>query len=241
MQHEPIILILDSRDIFDAMSPILSRELGTTHLIHCDNLKAALGVIESDTRVDLILADWDLGGTEFIDAVRHDKETRYTPLIITSNHDGDSMIAMAMRQGASDHLAKPFLEKGLLNVVRRVTKMQERRRKRRLHPDHNIQLRIDLERGGSIQVQLVDFSLECCQTRGNIDLCNQFTIGDDCLIHLHIDAYRIDLAARLIRVEEDPGRDAAPGDVLFTFRFTEQHEERMEKLKQLLDEYDARW
>ncbi len=241
MKHEPIVLIVDSKEIFDAMKSPLSRELGTHRLIHCDNLQAAMEIIQSDTRLDLIFADWELAGPGFIDAVRKDPENRYTPLIITSNKDTDTVIAMAMRQGATDHISKPFLEKGLLHVVRRVTHQQERRRHRRLHPDHDYL--VDIERPGApnLQLRLMDFSLECVQTQGRKTLCRDIGIGDSCILHLHIDRYRIALDARLVRVEEDPNPEAPDDALLLTFRLTEDHEQRTRKLAELLDEYAARW
>jgi len=239
MKHEPIVLIVDSKEIFDAMAAPLGRELGTRHLLHCDNLKAAMDVIQSDTRLDLIFADWELAGPGFIDAVRRDQENRYTPLIITSNKDTDTVIAMAMRQGATDHISKPFLEKGLLHVVRRVTHQQERRRHRRRHPEHDYPVDIERPSGDHLQLKLVDFSLECIQTQGQRKLCRELCIGDTSTIHLDIDDDQISLAARLVRVEENPDSSTSDDTVLLTFRLTEDHEQRTKKLAELLDELAA--
>lgn len=241
MKHEPIVLIVDSREVFDAMAQPLGRELGTTHLIHCDNLKAAMEVIHSDVKLDLIFADWELAGPAFIDAVRKDPENRYTPLVITSSKDTDTMIAQAMRLGATDHIGKPFLEKGLINVVRQITHQRERRRHRRLHPDRDYLVDIERPDGSHLELNLVDFSLECIQTRGPRALCREMCIGDACRIHLHIDDYRLTLDARLVRVEEDPNKAASEDAVLLTFQLTESHQQRTEKLAELLDEYAARW
>ncbi|HEB97100.1 MAG TPA: response regulator [Sedimenticola thiotaurini] len=241
MKHEPIVLIVDSKEFFDAMVPPLSRELGTTHLIHCDNRKAAMDVIESDVKLDLIFADWELAGPEFIDAVRRDPENRYTPLVVTTGRESDTMIAQAMRLGANDHIGKPFLEKGLLNVVRRVTHRQERRRQRRLHPDREYRVQLERTDAPTLTLRLKDFSLECVQTTGRRELCRDICIGDSGRLQLEIEDYRILLDARLIRIEEDPTPDA-PGDaVLLTFRLTESHEQRSTKLAELLDEYADRW
>ncbi len=241
MKHEPTVLIVDSREIFDAMTGPLSRELGTTHLIHCDNLKAALDVIESDVKLDLIFADWELAGPEFIDAVRHDPENRYTPLVVMSNRESDTLIAQAIRLGANDHIGKPFLEKGLLHVVRRVTHRQERRRQRRLHPDGDYRVTVERPGRDDLVLHLVDFSLECIQTQAKRGLCRHICVGDDGRIHLDIGDYHIALDARLIRVEEDPDPTAPDDSVLLTFRLTENHEQRTEKLADLLDEYADRW
>ena len=235
-------MILDSREIYDAMAPILKRELETTHILHCRDLESAMDIIGSETLVDMIFFDWDLAqGAGFIEAVRHGRETRHIPLVMMTHHDTHDIIAISMRHGATDYLSKPFIEKGLLSIVRRVTKNQERRRNKRLHPDSEYMLDIDLANGKRIQVRLVDFSLECFQSRGTTSLCHTIMLGDLGLAHLNIDQYSFAMDSRLIRVEEDPAEPIPTDKVLLTFRFVDKHEDRVEKLTELLDEYASRW
>ena len=91
-----------------------------------------------------------------------------------------------------------------------------------------------------LSLQLVDFSLDGCMTRGTNALCQRMHMGDTGVAHLVIDNCSVDLECRLFRIEEESNGDESSG-ILLTFRFVDSHEERVDKLEQLLDEYAARW
>lgn len=235
MKHEPVILIADSQEIFDEMVPVISQELDTNQIIHVDSLAAAESILDSQIRFDIIFVDWQLVGTRFVDAVRHDKKNGCTPLIAMSELDTDVVIATATRHGASGFLAKPFLTKGLLSKIRHIVTTQDRRHKRRLHPDHPIKITIATERAGKIEGVLIDISLDYCHIGLDYLHRQEVIIGDRVLVQLNIDSSQIDLPSRLIKVEQNRKQD--DDTILMLYKFEDSQEVREEKLDDLLDGY----
>ncbi|MCW8983158.1 MAG: response regulator, partial [Gammaproteobacteria bacterium] len=206
MRHEPVILIADSKEIFDEMMPVISKQLGTSHVIHVDSLDSAKSLIDAEIRFDIIFVDWQLVGAKFVDAIRNDKKNGCTPLVVMSDLDTDVVIATATRHGANGFLAKPFLMKGLLRKIEQVMAKQERRRNKRLCPDKTINISFDSERTGTIEGALIDFSLDYCHIRLDYSEREKMIIGDNAMVRLYIDSFKLDLESQLVRVEQDKKR-----------------------------------
>ena len=241
MKHKSVILIVDSKEIFEEMEPVLMKELGNGEVIHCENQCDAEKLINSDKHIDFIFADWDIGGAGLIKTVRSSHEHHHTPVVLMSFLDSDEIIAAGMRLGATAHMAKPFLEKGLINKLRQLSKAQERRRMRRLHPDKDYTVRVDCKNAGAIEVELIDFSAGCCLTRAPATLAGKAIVGQQGLMHLVIEEYNIDLEVVLFRIEEDTKSPSPEDTILMTFRISDQNEEQTEMLKELVDEYGGKW
>jgi len=239
MKHEPVVLIVDTKEVADEMSSVISHELSTTHIQHIDNKKDALTIIGSQARFDMIFVDWQLVGARFVDAVRQDRENGGTPVIVMSELDTDVVLATAMRHGASDYLAKPFLEKGLKSTLQRVRKLQQQQRMRRLHPDYPVVIDIDMEGGDTVQAEIYDFSLAGCCSRIDYGQRYNIVVGERGLVHLNIGPYQIDLESCVTRTAQDS--DSPGQNLMVLFSFIDSHEERVEKLQELLNEYIAKW
>lgn len=238
MKHEPVILIADSKEIFDEMEPVISKKLGTTQIIHADNSASASSLIlDSQIHFDLIFVDWQMVGAKFVDAVRNDEKNGCTPLIVMSELDTNDVIATATRHGASGFLAKPFLVKGLLNKIKHVMNNQERRRRTRLRPEHPVSITADTERAGAIEGRLIDFSLDFAHICFDKLRKEELIIGDSALVKLEIDNHRVDLPSEIVRVEK--GKNHPDQSILILYKFAEPHEVRAEKMEELLDENRA--
>lgn len=241
MTPEINVLVVDNKEYLDHITTILNKEFHIKEIIHCDNSKDAMAVIDSDKHLGFIFADWELSGSKFIDAVRADRENHHTPLVIMAENDSDAVIGNAMRHGASTHIGKPFLEQALVTRIHRITSMQERRLMRRLHPDVAYDLNIDTGSGESATVKLVDISLHCCLTRAAIELTRELQIFETYRARMDIEGYHFEFNCQLHRIESDPNSPPPVSTVLFQFVFTELTDETSQKLAQLMDEFDSRW
>lgn len=241
MRHEPVVMIVDEQELFDEMRLPLSRALSTSHIIHCPTLECAMEMVRSDLRADIIFADWLMTGSNFIDAVRSDLENHHTPIVMMTDSDLPQVINSAIQHGANAYLAKPFMQKALLNKVAEVTRMVERRRKRRIHPEASYTVGVTLGDASCITLQLIDFSIDSCLVRAPTNLCQQICIYQACHVNMKVEEFDVTMDAELFRVEHDaplpPDRDT----VLMMFRFTDNHDDRLEKLTDMLDELVARW
>ncbi|QEP42194.1 response regulator [Ectothiorhodospiraceae bacterium BW-2] len=251
MKHDPLILIIDSKRVFEQMAPVISRELNTTHIWHRETLAEAMEIIDGDAWLDLIFADWGRTGTKLVDAIRSDAENHHTPLVVMTSIDSTDKIKTAVKHGATAILSKPFLNKGLSNVIHQIVASQERRHGRRLHPDQQVTLDVVQGNGSKLTMQLHDISLTGIQFINQLKLTgsqcldetaihNRLCIGEKVVVKVAIAAYQIDMDAILVRMELDRFTQL-DAQLLVTYRFTADHDERVDKLERLLDEYAARW
>ncbi len=241
MNHEPVVVIVDEKEVFNEMHLPLSRSLNTSHILHCPDMKSAMVMVRSDLRADIIFADWQKTGPEFIDAVRSDKENHHTPIIMMTESDLPQVVNSALQHGANAYLAKPFMEKALLNRVAEVTRMVERRRRRRIHPEKEYSTEVTFGDDVAAKLRLVDFSLDSCLVRAPTSLCQKVCIYQGCSIRMVVEEFDVTLDAELFRVEHDAPLPTERDTVLMMFRFSDDHENRLEKLNDMLDELRARW
>ncbi|MCW8982673.1 MAG: hypothetical protein OQK13_01370, partial [Gammaproteobacteria bacterium] len=62
---------------------------------------------------------------------------------------------------------------------------------------------------------------------------------DNAMVRLYIDSFKLDLESQLVRVEQDKKR--ADDGILLLYKFSDEHDERIEKLSKLLDVYQSKW
>ncbi len=237
MKREKVILIVDSKEIFDEIEPVINKELSTSQIIHVDSRAAAMSIIDSRIKFDIIFVDIQLAGVKFFDAIRKDKKNGCSPLIAMSKLDTDTVIATATRHGANAFLAKPFLTKGLLKRIKQIATMQDRRNKRRLCPDHPINIQLDTERVGKIDGTLLDLSLNCCHLRLDYSRREEVVIGDHAKIQLRVDSIQIEVTGQIVRAEQSQEKD--DDSILILYKLDALHGVQAEKLESLLDEYRA--
>lgn len=247
MTYEAVVLVLDDKEMFDYMAPVIREELHTHELIHCDNLGDAMGWIRSDRMIDFLFCDWEMAGAEFIRAVRHDPETHHSPLIVSMESDRDEVIGAAMRLGASDVLIKPFMERGLANKIQRVMHNRERRLRKRIHTEaaHG-RISATLVNGESIELEPIDISIMGARARGSVALCGTFCIYQEVVLKVCADEFCLQLPASLIRTEHDPSGngsdDTGPGkSVVLAFRFDDMDETALGQLRELLETLRSRY
>ncbi len=238
-KSKPVVMVVDSREIFDAVAATLDQEFDPGRLIHCATLEAAMEIIDSATAVDFILSDWKIAGAYFLEAVRRDPETRHTPVVVLSENDTDQIIAGAMRAGASDFLAKPFLTRALVDRVRRVTRFRERRNRSRVRLPAGATVALLLPAGGDMSLELFDMSINGCSARGPVDLCGKLRIYEHAALRLKYAQWSIGLRGQLIRMEHDPEAAHPGGTILIAFSFGEPKSKVRQDLEGLLDDLYA--
>ena len=248
MAHEPVVLVLEDREMFDYMAPVIRGELHTHELIHCDNLGDAMGWIRSDRMIDFLFCDWEMAGADFIRAVRHDPETHHSPLIVTLDSDREELTGAVLRLGASEVITKPFMERGLANRIQEVMQERARHLRKRLHADAGVEERLVVtpEGGKAMELDPIDLSIIGARARGPLEVCGTLCVYKRVTLSLSADEFSLELPGHVIRNEHDPsGRgddESGPGKtVIIAFRFDELAEARLEQLRELLETLRSRY
>jgi len=242
MKAKFVILIADSKDVFDLMRPALEKELRSTQFIHCSTQQQAMDFVHSEQRANLIFADWSLTGFTFVDEVRSDVENHNTPVIIMSEDVTKKQIVLNEIENKSTYfLSKPFLDKGLVKKLNKVLAQRERRRSTRIHPSKDYAVEFDIKDKGSFQSELVDISISACLLRLPVEVTGPTGIYDECLLDINIDEFSVKIMAELVRIGHD---ELKPGDktsVLVVMKFIDTQLEHVTKLQLMIDELDLRW
>jgi CheY-like chemotaxis protein len=239
MRHQIRVLIVDSRDVYDVMEPVLRREIHPDHFTHCESREDAMAAISDHTKYDMIFADWGIAGEGFVSAVRDSFNNHYSPLIVTANFDNDELVGKIMRSGASGFLVKPFLDKGLVAKIHRITQTIEHRRHHRVEMPEQVTVNAEIEGQGKGEytalMEMVNLSVDGCKVK--VPLSCETQIYDKAKLGFSFRDSDFSLVGHLIRLEADSALARTGGDHMYaTFVFSEVSDAMHENLNQMLDE-----
>jgi response regulator RpfG family c-di-GMP phosphodiesterase len=239
MKHQVRVLIVDNREVFDVMEPVLRREINPEQLTHCESHEAAMAAIKDRTKYDMIFADWGIAGNSFVAAVRDSFTNHYAPIIVTTNFDDDELVAQVMRSGATGLIVKPFLEKGLVAKIRRISQSIEHRRHHRVEIKEPIAVNAELERKSSSSrtssMQMVNISADGCRVK--VPLSCDAQIYDNAKLAFSFRDSDFSLPGHLLRLEAEPELAKTGGEYIYaSFVFSDVSDEMHENLNQMLDE-----
>ncbi|MCW8964838.1 MAG: response regulator [Gammaproteobacteria bacterium] len=241
MKSRPVTLIVDSKEVFKIMKPMLKRMLDKPRLVHCKTHKDAMDYIDSDQFADIIFADWDLTGYPFMHSVRRDLENHNTPVIIMSDDTKIKKIVLKnIDREATFFLAKPFLEKGLVKKFNKVVNVIERRRKNRLHPASQILLEIKFNDGKQYSLPLIDISIDGCLLRAPLETSWHFSIYQQIQVSLTIEEFNMPVHGEVYRIGHDRTNPENKDTVLIMIKFSDSEQQDRE-LQELVDELGKRW
>ncbi|MBI4666676.1 MAG: response regulator [Nitrospinae bacterium] len=244
MFHNTIALIVeDSATIRSYVSSVLKTHLNCHQIISMGNGLDACRMVEGGTqRIDWIFSDWEMPGVrgdEFLKRVRQNPATAKTPFImITGRNDKESLMA-AIEAGVTDYLVKPFTATALVQKIRRVLSLQERRSMERYLSLSNVKVEIRFSTGGAYQSSLVNLSMG-----GFLTLAPVFRAGSGCIydianVAFHFNHSVFSVKAELMRVENCKSQPESDLLILAAFKFMDLDETAMENLSGLIKQLKA--
>lgn len=241
MKPEPVILVVDTHEVFHLMQPMLNHTLDRPQLVHCSDYADAMHYVASNKYADFIFADWELTGYAFMSSVRSDPENHNTPVIIMSEDRNNKRIVLdTITSEATFFLAKPFLEKGLSKKIAKAQQVLERRRRKRLHPPTRLALKVVFDNQPAASLQLVDISLDGCLLRAPLDFAAGLKIYQHAMVLLEVDEFDVRSSGAIVRIGADRPLPVNRDSVLILLRFDGENLQRRE-LVDLIDELGKRW
>jgi len=241
MKSCPVTLLIDCQDDFDIIKPMLEKALDRPRIIHCKTHQDAMDYIDSDEYADIIFAEWELTGYPFIDSVRRDLENHNTPVVIMSKDIALKKIVLkSIDREATFFLAKPFLEKGLVNEFNRILKDTDRRRKNRIHPVSPVFLQIQFNEKQQYSLPLVDISIDGCLLRTPVETSWHFSVYQHVQVYLNIDEFNMQLHGEVYRIGHDRAFLDSKDNVLILIKFSNSDQQDM-KVQEMVDDLGKRW
>jgi two-component system response regulator FlrC len=118
-----VMLVEDDPGLREALTDTLL--LGGYHVVACDSAESALAQI-SHQAVDIVISDIQLGGLTGLNLLRSIKSKfPNMPMLLMTAYATIDDAVQAMRDGATDYLAKPFSPDALLNIVAKYAPSQK--------------------------------------------------------------------------------------------------------------------
>lgn len=124
MNKDLSILIADDNEMMSNLIKIMLEKNGFKNIVEVNDGTSALNTINT-RNIDLIIADWHMGGIsgiELLQKVRADEKTAGIPFIIVSVEGLDVSIDKAFKLGVSDFISKPFRMETLMETINKVMK-----------------------------------------------------------------------------------------------------------------------
>ena len=115
MNKAKVMLVEDDPGLREALTDTLL--LGGYDIIACDSAEMALSKL-TNTTVDIVVSDIQLGGLTGLNLLQSIKsKLPNLPILLMTAYASIDDAVLAMREGATDYLAKPFSPDVLLNIV----------------------------------------------------------------------------------------------------------------------------
>lgn len=210
MKDVTFLVVDDSATIRKLVSYVIRTKMGSDHILTAADGKEAVQTLK-DTRVDLIISDWNmpgLGGDELLYYVRNEEAYRDTPFIMVTTNNQKDFVITALQMGVTQYLSKPFTPAQLEQKIRASWNAAGKRRNERhaALPEHSITLGHE---GGTVSAQAVNVSASGALLRLPYDA--ELQLRRVYRFTLEVPAaddrpeYNVDgLDARCVRLEADP-------------------------------------
>jgi two-component system, chemotaxis family, chemotaxis protein CheY len=85
--------------------------MGMSSILEASNGEEALGVLEKNMPVDIIMLDWNMpvmDGITFLKKVRADGTYKGVKIIMCTSESEKSRVVEALKEGANNYIVKPF-------------------------------------------------------------------------------------------------------------------------------------
>jgi two-component system chemotaxis response regulator CheY len=234
LRNVSALVVEDSNAVRHYIASILKNQLNCKSVHQAMNAKDALRLIESSVKIDWIFSDWEMpvmNGDEFLMKIRDNPVTSKIPFImITARNDKDSLIAAA-QAGVTDYLVKPFTASILMNKVRRILSLQERRTMERFLAHSSNKVDVVFTGSKKFSGALISVSMSGCLIITQLYKGSDICVHDTAEIRIADEEETLVVKGELLRIENY--RDTPTPRLMLqsAFQFTEVDEANREKLK----------
>lgn len=238
LEKSNVVLVVDDSPSFrEFVTTILRQELCFENILEADSANDALQILEqAEDKIDWIFSDWEMpgmSGHEFLMYVRKRPELVNVPFIMLTGRDDISARSLAVREGVTDYLSKPFTSDVLVRKVRRLMGLEEQRRSQRFEASARVIVDIGFDNYEKYVADLVNISRHGCLVR--TPQFNQaagfvFDIGDVLIEPPGDEPFH--LKAEIVRVERDP---SIRKHVQVAFDFHNTDEDNTMRLQRFLE------
>ena len=105
------IMIVDDSNTMRRILRTQLEGMGITSVVEASNGEEALGVLESNMPVDMVMLDWNMpimDGLTFLKAMRKNEAYKQVKVVMCTSESEKGRVVEALREGANNYIVKPF-------------------------------------------------------------------------------------------------------------------------------------
>lgn len=160
-----VALVVDhSQSTRKYICAILQEELHFREIHEAENAEEALQLLEANDSVKWIFSSWEMPGMSSRDFLG-DMRKRDAHVVLVTGEEEISAREIAIRENVADYLCKPFSPAQLVQKVRRLTGLRERRATERYKASMPCEVDLGFDPFHVYSAELVDISLGGCRVR----------------------------------------------------------------------------
>ncbi len=114
------VLLVDDSVTMRRIQKTQITSLGITDIIEAGDGEDALGKLQSNMPIDLVLLDWNMpvmDGLTFLKKVRQDPAYKGVKIIMCTSESEKSRVVEALKSGANNYIVKPFTPDALKEKI----------------------------------------------------------------------------------------------------------------------------
>jgi CheY-like chemotaxis protein len=177
MSKSNALVVDTSTSMRNYVREILHQELGFNEIHAAKDADDAFRVLKSGHVIDWIFSSWEMPGLSthnLLEIVRSGPQSTHTRFVLMSANNEPVTREIAIREGATDYLCKPFTPHQLTHMVHRLTGLAERRDAKRFKVARPCEINLGLDSFHHYGAELADISMTGCRIK-----TSQVEPGDD--------------------------------------------------------------
>lgn len=168
---KPNALIVDSSNFVRGfVKKVLVEELKFDKTLETKDTGEALRMLDADRSIEWVFGEWDAATTpsrEFLARMRQTMAGREANFVMMTASDEEAARTLALQEGATDYLCKPFSQMQLSRKVQRLEGLSERRRAERIRINSTCEVDLGFDAFQTYGADLIDISATGCLVRTN--------------------------------------------------------------------------
>jgi two-component system, chemotaxis family, chemotaxis protein CheY len=105
------LLVVDDSNTMRRILKTQLESMGITSIVEASNGEEALGVLQQNMPIDIIILDWNMpvmDGITFLKKVRADASYKGVKIVMCTSESEKTRVVEALKEGANNYLVKPF-------------------------------------------------------------------------------------------------------------------------------------
>jgi len=124
-RSQPILIVEDSPDDFEATKRAFSKANLRNHITHCESGESALAYLRAETneKPGIILLDLNmpgLDGRKTLEIIKKTENLKKIPIVILTTSNDERDVQACYELGANTYIQKPVDFDGLIAAIRRL-------------------------------------------------------------------------------------------------------------------------